>query len=466
MIMNKISNEMNIRFTFAKKTPVNTVAVEFDSKISATKFLDNKLIIKISEKIDSHAMRLMIRLIIRTAQTHQIKKVAVNFSEIAKFVKYDTQDLAELLAYEIQIANYNFNTYKTKPKKGFPEVKEVVFVGVAKAELQKRIQRGQQISSVVNQARDVANTPAQDMTPKKLARMASASVKGIPNTKVKILNKKQIQKEKMGAFLGVSQGSYNEPQLIIMEYNGGKTKEEPLVIIGKGVTYDTGGLGLKPAEHMIGMHMDMTGGAMAIYSFIAIAKLGIKKNLVAIVPASENTIGAKSYRNGDILKSMSGKTIEIKHTDAEGRLLLADALTYAQKYYKPELIIDIATLTGASVVALGQHASAIFSHEKKCIKMVQDSSLISGEKVWPLPLWSEYTEYMKSKVADLSNISSAKYGGAITAAAFLSEFVDKKQKWIHIDIAPRMESVESDNLAHGATGEPIYLLTKLAEIYK
>jgi len=465
------------------------VVVKFDEEIASSRFDGEVLTIKTDkiEEMGLYNFRLLLRSVIRTAQGHKIEKLALGFTELytmAKLAHVQTDtakvcggeltedELAEMLGYELELANYNFNDYKKKPKDGFAEVKEIFLSGLATElsnPLTKFIKTGQNIAKITNNARSVANTPAQDMTPKKLASIAKAEVKKLstPSTKlrVKVLGKKQIEAQKMGAFLAVSRASAHDPQLIIVEYNGGKKGDAPLAIVGKAVTYDTGGLGIKPGEGMVDMHLDMSGGAMAMHSVFAMAKLGIKKNMVAIVPATENAIGKDAYRNGDVLKSMSGKTIEVRHTDAEGRLILADALTYAQKHYKPKAIIDIATLTGAAVMAIGQHASLIMTNscQSTLPSIARKAGAETGNRVWQMPLWDVYKSYVKSKVADISNLGSSKWGGAITAGIFLAAFIDKGQDWMHIDIAPRMESVEGDNLAHGATGEPVYLLTKLAQ---
>ena len=475
-----------MKITIQKNNDVKSgvVRVAFDTTIASSRFNGEVLTIKIDDLKDSglYNFRLLLRSVVRTAQGNKIEKLALDFAELYKMAQEahvitDTAkvcgdvltelELAEMIGYELELANYNFNDYKTKPKEGFAEVKEVQIVELSapSAKLVKSLKGGQDVANIVNDARSVANTPAQDMTPKKLSSIAKAGAKKVSGVKVKVLNKKQIEAQKMEAFLAVSRASSHDPQLIILEYTGGKRAEKPLAIVGKAITYDTGGLGIKPGEGMVDMHLDMSGGAMAIHSVLAMAKLGIKKNVIAIVPACENAIGKDAYRNGDILTSMSGKTIEVRHTDAEGRLILADALTYAQKHYKPKTIVDIATLTGAAVMAIGQHASLIMTNscQSKLPSIARKAGAETGTRVWQMPLWDVYKRYVKSKVADISNLGSSKWGGALTAGIFLAAFIDKGQDWMHIDIAPRMESVDGDELAHGATGEPVYLLTKLAE---
>lgn len=297
------------------------------------------------------------------------------------------------------------------------------------------------------------------MTPKLLAEAAKNAAKGT-KVNVKILGKKEMEVLKMGGVLGVAQGSEHEPQFIIMEYKMGG-KEAPTVLVGKGVTFDTGGLNLKSSDHIYEMHMDMSGGAAVIHTIILAAKLGLKKNIIALVPAVENMPSGSSYRPGDILKSMSGKTIEVMDTDAEGRIILADALTYAEKY-NPKLVVDVATLTGAAMVALGERASALFTKDERLEKTFRELGEESGEYVWPLPLWEEYEDDIRGTFGDWANLGKTRYGGSITAATFLAQFAGK-YPWVHLDIAPRMTSIEGEYLAKGAAGAPIRLLIKLLE---
>ena len=215
------------------------------------------------------------------------------------------------------------------------------------------------------------------------------------------------------------------------------------------------------------MHMDMSGGAAMIGAMRAIAKMGLKKNVVAVIPAAENSVSADSMRAGDIATSMSGKTVEILHTDAEGRLVLADGMTYAEKFYSPKVMLDTATLTGASLVALGQHSSAVMTKDKALQDKLVELGEDTGDLMWPLPLWDEYKAMLKSTRADISNIATnfSRYAGCIEGGIFLSHFAPKKTPWAHIDIAPRMESIPSDKLAKGATGEPVRLLVRFVEEY-
>lgn len=304
------------------------------------------------------------------------------------------------------------------------------------------------------------------MTPSILAKAAKTAAKGLPIT-VKVLGKKEMQKLGMGAVLGVGKGSAEEPKFIIVEYNG--SKEKPIVLVGKGVTFDSGGLNIKTEGHMYEMHMDMSGGAAVITAVIAAAKLKLKKHVVALVPAVENMSAGDALRPGDILKSLSGKTIEVIDTDAEGRLILADALTYAKRL-NPSVVLDTATLTGSSISALGLRASALFANDDALAKRIETVAEESGDYVWRMPLWEEYEENMKGTFADLVNLPESKAmikGDVINAATFLFQFAKElKCPWAHIDMAPRMTAIEADKLAKGAAGTPVRLFIKFIESWQ
>jgi leucyl aminopeptidase len=336
--------------------------------------------------------------------------------------------------------------------------------GISDSADKKSFATGLVTGEATNFTRDLANTSAEEMNPTALAKAAKLAVSGTKAT-VKILDHKKIKELKMGLLDAVGKGASDAPKLIIIEYWGATKKTAPVALIGKGITYDSGGLNVKPTGGMHDMHMDMSGGAAVIGAMRAIAKLGLKKNVVALVPSAENAISAKSMRAGDIATSMSGKTVEILHTDAEGRMVLADAMTYAEKFYKPKAMLDIATLTGASLVALGQQTSAVLTKDKDLQDQLVEIGEKTGDLMWPLPLWDEYRASLKSNRADLSNIAVnfARWGGCIEGGTFLSFFAPKKTPWAHIDMAPRMESIPSDKLAKGATGEPVKALIRFVE---
>jgi leucyl aminopeptidase len=250
--------------------------------------------------------------------------------------------------------------------------------------------------------------------------------------KVTILGPKEMEAEGMGALLAVAQGTEVEPRLIVLEHRGGKKTDPPLVLVGKGLTFDAGGISIKPASGMEDMKFDMSGGAAVLGALYAVAELDLPLNVVGIVPSSENLLSGRAVKPGDVVRTREGKTVEILNTDAEGRLILSDALSYAQTF-KPTAMVDCATLTGACVIALGHHASAVLGTDEELVQELRDAGDRSGERCWPLPLWKEYREQLDSPVADLKNIGG-RSAGTITAAAFLREFVGEVP-WAHLDIA-------------------------------
>jgi leucyl aminopeptidase len=271
-----------------------------------------------------------------------------------------------------------------------------------------------------------------------------------------VLDAGQMKELGMNALLGVARGSDEPPQLIILEYRGGKKSSPVIALVGKGITFDSGGISIKPSDKMDQMKTDMAGGAAVIAAVRAAAELGLPVNLVGIVPATENLPGGKAYKPGDIFKSLSGQTIEVVTTDAEGRLILADALTYAGRY-KPAAIIDLATLTGACIVALGDHVIGMMGTDDDLKREIRVAAELTGEKVWELPLWEEYHELIKGDAADYKN-SGGRAGGAITAAAFLSKFTGG-YPWVHLDIAgPAWLTKEKPYIPKGASGVGVRLL--------
>jgi leucyl aminopeptidase len=280
-------------------------------------------------------------------------------------------------------------------------------------------------------ARDLVNEPGNVKSPSFLADQAR-SIAEETGIKCRIVNREEVLDEGMHALLGVAQGSEREPCLIILEYQGASPDASPVALVGKGVVFDAGGISLKPAEKMDEMKMDMAGGAAVLGTLLAAALLELPVNLVGIVPAVENMPSGSAIRPGDILTSLSGQTIEVLNTDAEGRMILADALTYVKRY-EPRLTIDLATLTGACIVALGHHATAVLGNNDKLVGALLKAGEASGERLWQLPLWEDYSEQIKSTVADIKN-TGGRPAGTITAAAFLSKFIDDTA-WAHLDIA-------------------------------
>ncbi|MFZ1735521.1 MAG: leucyl aminopeptidase [Candidatus Moraniibacteriota bacterium] len=412
------------------------------------------------EKMTRRKLVLLVRKGVMLAKARHAKRVVFSVSDF-RFPALDIadRDLGELIATNMEMANFQFTEFLTEPEEGFAFVEQVSIVGASKS-FQEGIVRGTIIGEEVNACRRLANLPGGDVTPQTLADEARRVAKG-KGIVVKILEEKDMARLKMGGVLGVGKGSDVPAKFIIMEYRGGKKTEAPIVLVGKGVTFDTGGINLKPSESILGMNMDMSGGAAVIHSLALAARLGIRKNIVALVPAVENMPSGSSYRPGDILRSMSGKTIEVLNTDAEGRIILADALHYAKRY-KPSLVIDVATLTGAALVALGERASAVFTRDQELEMKLREFGETSGDYVWPMPLWEEYDEEIRGTFGDVANLGRTKWGGAITAAAFLAQFATG-YRWAHIDMAPRMTAIEGEFLAKGAAGAPVRLLLKIVE---
>lgn len=331
------------------------------------------------------------------------------------------------------LANYTFDKLKElKKTEKLRLLEKVSFIGVSKQGLTYANRWGI-IAEGVYIARDLVNGNADDVTPQYLSKFAKEISKKFPKVKVNILDKKQIEKEKMGLLLAVNQGSVRDPALIILSYQGDPKSKEHTILIGKGITYDTGGLNLKPMASMETMKADMAGGAAVIGTIYAAASLHLKTNVTAIIPATENSIDAKSFKIGDVYKSYEGRTIEITNPDAEGRLVLADAITYAKRKLKPTRIIDIATLTGAIEVALGFEACGLFTNNDDLASRFQQASLNTQEKIWRFPLYEEYLESLKSDIGDMKN-SAGRSAGSAVAAKFLQEFVGDTP-WAHLDIA-------------------------------
>lgn len=330
----------------------------------------------------------------------------------------------------------------------------------SKPELQTALDNAQKLSHAVRLARDLVNTPGNIKSPSYLAEQAQAAAKR-SNLSCQILDRKDLEKEGFGALLGVAQGSQREPHLIILEHKGGLPDDPPIAFIGKGVVFDAGGISLKPAEKMDEMKMDMAGGAAVIGTLMGAALLALPVNLVGLVPAVENLPSGTAYRPGDILTSLSGQTIEVLNTDAEGRLILADTLTYAKRY-NPRLVVDLATLTGACIIALGHHATAVLGNDQQLVQALLEAGEKCGERLWQLPLWPVFDEQIKSTVADMKNIGG-KPAGTITAAAFLKKFA-QDFTWAHLDIAgTAWRDQDQPYIPKGGTGVGVRLLITFLE---
>ena len=318
--------------------------------------------------------------------------------------------------------------------------------------VQQGLARGQAIAAGVNLAREWANRPANHCTPTDLADVAKKLGKEY-DLKVEVLDRKACEKLGMGSFLAVAQASAEPLRFIVARYDGAAKSQAPVVLVGKGITFDTGGISLKPGAEMDEMKYDMGGAASVLGALRAVAELKPKLNLVCIVPACENMPSGNAVKPGDVVKSMSGQTIEILNTDAEGRLILCDALTYAERF-KPAVVVDVATLTGACVIALGHHNSGLFTADDKIAEQMRAASARGLDPCWRMPLDEEYDAGLKSNFADMANIGG-RPGGAITAAMFLKRFT-AKYPWAHLDVAG---TAWKSGAAKGSTGRPVPLLT-------
>lgn len=379
--------------------------------------------------------------------------------QIKGLLGFSEEDLAENFVTGLILGLYQFNEYKTLEREKIKTVEEVILLGETDQEIQfieEGARKGKIISDAVCMARNLVNGPSNQVTPTVLAEKARQIAKDY-SLEVQILEVSEAEAMGMGAFVAVAKGSQEPGKFIILEYNKGKDLDT-LALLGKGITFDSGGISIKPSEGMERMKDDMSGAAAVLGTMQAAAQLQIPLHLVGIIPATENLPSGKAYKPGDVLKTLSGQTVEVISTDAEGRLILADALTYSLRY-KPKAIIDLATLTGACVIALGDYVIGLMGNDDALVKKVEEASRV-GEKVWRLPIWDEYFDYLKSDTADFRNVGT-RAAGTIIGGIFLSKFVEKTP-WVHLDIAgPAFIEKEKPYLPKGGTGIGIRLLVQL-----
>ncbi|WP_123102711.1 leucyl aminopeptidase [Acidithiobacillus sulfuriphilus] len=367
---------------------------------------------------------------------------------------HDVAWTTQILARSIAESGYRFDKYRTPPEKPAGELGRAHIAlpeGMEEGALQQAVARAQAIARASAWARDLANEPGNVCTPSWLADQASAMAHRL-GIQASILGPEEMEVLGMRLLLGVASGSSQPPRLIVLEYHGAPSEQQPIVLVGKGLTFDAGGISLKPGDKMDEMKYDMCGGASVLAAIQAAAELKLPINVVAVVPASENLPDGKANKPGDIQKSMNGLTVEILNTDAEGRLILADALTYVERF-KPDVVIDVATLTGACVIALGHQTAGLLGNNQRLIHDLLAAGREGLDRAWEMPLWEEYQEQLKSPFADLGNIGG-RPAGTITAACFLSRFAENYH-WAHLDIAGvAWKSGEKK----GATGRPVPLL--------
>ncbi|MGB9041775.1 MAG: leucyl aminopeptidase [Pseudolabrys sp.] len=370
------------------------------------------------------------------------------------------------LAQGLRLRAYAFDRYKTKRKDDEkPPAMRNVMVAVGDVAATRKVYEPRSaISDGVLLARDLVNEPANVLSPEEFARRAGALKK--LRVAVQVLDLKAMKKLGMNALLGVGQGSARESRVVIMRWNGGKAGEAPVAFIGKGVCFDTGGISIKPAASMEDMKGDMAGAACVVGLMHALAARKARVNAIGVIGLVENMPDGSAQRPGDIVKSMSGQTIEIINTDAEGRLVLADVIWYAAQRFKPKFMVDLATLTGAIVVALGQEYAGMFSNNDQLAERLTKAGIETGELVWRMPLAPEYDKMIDSKFADMKNTGGSRWGGAITAAQFIKRFVDDKTPWAHLDIAGTgFDSRQTDINKSWGSGWGVRLLDRLVADY-
>ena len=384
--------------------------------------------------------------------------------DTTNFNKEKNSEFFSEFLFGFSLKSYEFNKYKTQKNIADNKINYTVITS-NKQNLEKDYKYYEAIKEGVFLARDLVSEPPNVLTPK--AYMLEIKKLSKLGLKIKSYGEKELKKLKLNALLGVGQGSINETYLVTIEWNGNKKrKKNPIAFVGKGVCFDTGGISLKPAKFMEEMKYDMAGSAVVVGLLKSLALRKAKVNAIGVVGLVENMPGGNAQRPGDIVKSYSGKTIEVLNTDAEGRLVLADALTFTEKKYKPKFIIDLATLTGAIIVSLGEEYAGLFSNNDELAKKIFKSGEEVKEKVWRLPLHKNYDKLINSQIADVQNINYSGGAGSITAAQFLQRFILNKTPWAHLDIAGMAFSKKAASLnAGGATGFGVRLLNKLVKEY-
>jgi leucyl aminopeptidase len=382
--------------------------------------------------------------------------------DVPKGAKVKKGELAAHLAFGAKLKSYTFDKYRTRNLDEYEKKLKTLRIATPEVDAAKKAYAGlAAVADGIFLARDLVNEPPNILYPAEFARRAKAQL-GKLGVKVEILGEAEMKKQGFGALLGVGQGSERESQLVVMQWNGGKKAARPIALVGKGVCFDSGGLSIKTGAGMQGMKGDMAGAACVTGTMLALATRKAKVNAVGVIGLVENMPDGTSFRPDDVLTSLSGQTIEVLNTDAEGRLVLADALTYTQRRFKPRAVIDLATLTGAIVATLGYEHAGIFSNDEQIVSRIQAAGRYTGERVWQLPLDPFYDKMIRSKIADMKNIGGAN-SGAITAAQFLLRFIEKDTVWAHLDIAgvAWQDGEQKPTIPSWGTGWGVRLLNRL-----
>ena len=412
------------------------------------------------DKIDMESLREMTGKVTKGMIRKKLQEVLIAVPS-AKKIKLEMPSILESMLEGAYLGNHIYDRYKKEKK--YKPLKRITFlVKPDEAKTYKKLtSRIRAICNGTILAREWINTPPNDKKPERLTRSMITLAKK-ENLKVTVFDEKMLKQKKFGAILAVAAGSQSKPRLVILEL-GHKKAKDTIVLVGKGITFDSGGINLKPSASLADMKSDMSGAAAVAATLIAAAKLKPQFNVIGVIPVVENMPSGNASRPGDIVKSYNGKTIEIGNTDAEGRLILIDAIAFALEKYKPQILIDMATLTGACVVALGEKIAGVFTPDDKLADAIIQSGNKTHERCWRMPLPEDYKELFKSDIADLNNVANTRYGGAITAALFLSEFVTDV-RWAHIDIAgPAFAQKASAYCGAGGTGFGVRLLCDLLD---
>jgi leucyl aminopeptidase len=435
---------------------------DMDGKLGATLLLyripgvaaERVLLVGLGPEAELHERqyRDAVRAAIKAAQATGARTATLCFTEV-RAGRRDAAWKARQVALVATECAYRFDYMKSKKSEPRPLAQVELLTTARDASAAARgLAQGAAIGTGVDLAKDLGNLPANICTPSYLAeqakKLARECILG-----VEVLDKKDMEKLGMGSLLSVAQGSRQPPKLIVLHYSGGAKKAKPVVLVGKGVTFDTGGISLKPGAEMDEMKFDMCGAASVLGALSACARMKLRLNVVGIIPTTENMPGGAATKPGDVVTSMSGQTIEVLNTDAEGRLILCDALTYAERF-EPDAVVDVATLTGACVIALGHVASGLFSNKDALARELLAAGEEAHDRAWHMPLWDDYQEQLKSNFADMANIGG-RPAGSVTAACFLSHYT-KKFDWAHLDIAGTAWKSGKDK---GSTGRPVALLT-------
>jgi len=431
------------------------------------------LVMGLGKKKDFTLERLRAIAAISARNVRRMNLSEMTFAEGFHDLGLDNEESASAIIEGINLGLYRFRKHMSGDKNNYKAIKNLTVAVQNETDLdvlKKGTEKGIILSESTNFARDLVNEPACFMTPAAFAKEAERIAQNNENLKLTVFGKEEIENIGMHALLAVNKGSTEPPRFVLMEYNGGGEGAKVLGLVGKGVTFDSGGLNLKPGDSMWRMHCDMAGAAAVLCAIDAIAKMKLKVNVVAAMPLTENLMDANSYKPGDIIGTLEGKTVEILNTDAEGRLILADALTYVRKNHKVDYLVNIATLTGAIIIALGHFCSGIMGTSKELIDLLKEAGETSGERVWELPLFDEYRAQIRSDCADLENIGG-RPAGSITAGMFLKEFTGDIP-WAHLDIAGTATMDESIMTymknpflpKEGGTGVGTRMLYHLAEL--